>query len=55
VDIQAKEDDYDLFSDEPRGEIHDHPGYAAMLLHLDGGIGKILDSSSTVNSRPQNL
>lgn len=43
VDIQAKTEDYDRFSDKPRGKVHDHPGYAAMLYHLDQGIGKLLD------------
>lgn len=43
VDIQAKEETYDKFVAKPKGRIHSHPAWAAMLAELDAGIGKLLD------------
>lgn len=44
VDIQAKEETYNHFSSKPRGRVHDHPGFAAMLNDLDTAIGSVLDA-----------
>ena len=43
VDIQSKADTYKKYSSKPRGTVHDHPGYAGMLDHMDASIGRVLD------------
>jgi arylsulfatase A-like enzyme len=43
VDIQAREETYAKFAAKPRGRIHSHPAWAAMLADLDAGIGRLLD------------
>lgn len=43
VDIQARPDTYAKYKEKKKGNIHDDPGFAAMLEDLDRSIGQILD------------
>jgi arylsulfatase A-like enzyme len=43
VDIQAQAETYAKFAAKPKGRLHSHPAWAAMLADLDAGIGRLLD------------
>jgi len=43
VDMQAKEETYAKYVAKPKGRVHAHPAWAAMMEDLDTGIGRLLD------------
>ncbi len=42
VDMQSREETFARFAAKPKGRLHSHPAWAAMLAELDTGIGRLL-------------